>query len=276
MGLKLIIFDYSGTLSLEAVRFGTTDRLMAGLTRSGLAAMGIDTAQAYWQEIVTPTWQEASTTPRGFAAVMTERIQDLAPKGVSTAAIRKAAQGFVGAYIQTAGIDPRWAPALTAVQSQKDTVAVVATDHYPEATTGIIDHLGGMGITALAARTMTEPHGPSSFIVANSADIGYHKADLLFWQALGIQSGPTAFEHILVIDDFGANETNQSDYAGPEAVSRRKKVTLAVIRKALSAPVTTLPFVIESTDRVHEGFGRCIDEANRVISDFIADPEPTG
>lgn len=34
---KLVIFDYSGTLSLDAVRFGEDDNLTGELERSGLA-----------------------------------------------------------------------------------------------------------------------------------------------------------------------------------------------------------------------------------------------
>ncbi|NTW07708.1 MAG: hypothetical protein HGA29_07685, partial [Syntrophaceae bacterium] len=73
---KLIIFDYSGTLSLEAVAFGRSDILMRHLLESGLFALGVDNAALFWN-IVNETWQEGSTTGAGYKKVMCERIAEL-------------------------------------------------------------------------------------------------------------------------------------------------------------------------------------------------------
>ncbi len=54
----MIIFDWSGTLSPEAVRFGEDENLKRELELSGLAALGVATPRTFWKEIVTPTWEE--------------------------------------------------------------------------------------------------------------------------------------------------------------------------------------------------------------------------
>ena len=78
MADKLIIFDFSGTLSLEAARFGRPESLARYLEQSGLANMGVRPAD-YWQRIVIPTWQEASTAPHDFATIMAQQVRTLAP-----------------------------------------------------------------------------------------------------------------------------------------------------------------------------------------------------
>jgi len=43
-------------------------------------------------------------------------------------------------------------------------------------------------------------------IVANSADLGVHKADRRFWEILRKRLELDRLRHILLIDDFGVNE----------------------------------------------------------------------
>jgi FMN phosphatase YigB (HAD superfamily) len=43
-------------------------------------------------------------------------------------------------------------------------------------------------------------------IIANSADLGVHKADRYFWEILRKRLELDRLRHILLIDDFGAND----------------------------------------------------------------------
>lgn len=271
MGDKLIIFDFSGTLSLEAARFGRPENLAHYLEQSGLADMGIDTS-LYWQEIIAPTWQEASTTARGLSAVMIQQIRTLAPKGLSVATVEAAVARFVAAYLQASIVSPRWAPTLAAINRHPAAVAVVATDHYPEATTAVIGHLNGLGISAAPLKSAQAADLRRSFLVANSADIGYHKVSSLFWRALRIRLSPISPEEILLIDDFGANETDRTGYAATDAVCHRKEKTVAVLGQAFAAPVTALPFIVETTGDSKEVHGRRIQEAHRIVFDCLTSP----
>ena len=56
---KLIIFDYSGTLSLESTLFGRPDYLMKQLKESGLMDLGVTSPTIFWEQIVNPTWAAA-------------------------------------------------------------------------------------------------------------------------------------------------------------------------------------------------------------------------
>ncbi|MBE0555684.1 MAG: hypothetical protein IH628_00495, partial [Proteobacteria bacterium] len=58
----VLIFDYSGTLSLEMPRFARAENLRRALAETGLAAVGVTGPEIFWDEIVNPTWVEGSTT----------------------------------------------------------------------------------------------------------------------------------------------------------------------------------------------------------------------
>lgn len=271
MADKLIIFDFSGTLSLAAARFGQSENLTRSLEQSGLADMGIDEA-TYWQQVIAPTWQKASTTARGLSAIMVQQIRNLAPQGISVTTVEAAVARFVAAYLQASVVSSRWSPTLGAINCHPTAVAVVATDHYPEATTAVIDHLKGLGVSAAPLKSARTADLRRSFLVANSADIGYHKASLLFWQRVRTRLGPIRPEKILIVDDFGANETDRTGYAATDAVSHRKEKTVAVLKQAFDTPVTALPFVVETTGDSKGAYGRRIQAAHRIIFDFLMSP----
>jgi hypothetical protein len=71
---KLIIFDYSGTLSLESTLFARPEYLMKQLTESGLMELGVSNPDVFWNEIVNPSWLEGSTTPVGYKKVIEDGI----------------------------------------------------------------------------------------------------------------------------------------------------------------------------------------------------------
>ncbi len=150
----LLIFDYSGTLSLEAPRFGQPENLLRALAETGLAALGVSTPEIFWGQIVNPTWVEGSTTQAGYKRVMAERIAALrlAP-GASAEEIAAAASRFVDRYLDHSRIETDWRPLLTRLSENPNVTTIVATDHYAEATGRIIAELGAWGIPAVKLGT---------------------------------------------------------------------------------------------------------------------------
>lgn len=148
---RLIVFDYSGTLSLVAPRFAWPDNLVRALAEAGLADLGVATPEVFWNEIVGPTWVAGSTTRAGYGKVMAERIAALRPTpAAGRDRIGAAAARFVAAYLKQSPIDPRWRPALHRLAGEGSSRQVIATDHYAEATAAIVGHLQTLGIQATA------------------------------------------------------------------------------------------------------------------------------
>ena len=296
-----MIFDYSGTLSLEAPRFARTESLVRALAESGLAALGVATPEIFWEGIVGPTWIEGSTTAIGYKRVMAERIMalGLAP-GKTGFEIAAAASRFVDRYLDHSRIDPRWRPILTELADDPAASVVIATDHYAEATEAIVRHLGSWDIRAQKADQWAEsfapagdgsgkPLGPgrgnggaapgipqgsrefsSRFAVANSADIGFWKADRRFWDALHRNPLPEKVRSLLIIDDFGFNEERGDAYGERAKVEARKEKTRDVLWEAFQTPVEVIPFFLEGAERNPDGDGgRRIEETGRSIRSFL-------
>jgi hypothetical protein len=153
---KLIILDYSGTLSLEAPLFARPESLLCTLAESGLAAFGVTSPEIFWERIVNPTWIEGSTTQAGYKHVMAERIAALRlTPGASADEIAAAASCFVERYLDHSRIDPHWRPLLMRLSENQNVGVIIATDHYAEATGKIIDELGAWGIPAAKIGTAT-------------------------------------------------------------------------------------------------------------------------
>ena len=105
---RLIIFDYSGTLSQESTLFGRSDYLMKQLKESGLTDLGVTSPSIFWEQIVNPTWVEGSTTRVGYKKVMEDRIRAILHQKVSTVnvvQISDAASLFVDSYLSHSRID---------------------------------------------------------------------------------------------------------------------------------------------------------------------------
>ena len=244
----LVVFDYSGTLSLEAVAFGRPDRLREQLDASGLAAFGIASPGVFWDEVVGPTWTEGSTTPVGYRGVMARRIRERCGVGAGDPAddrIRAAVSRFVDAYLGQSRIDLRWQPLLNALASNPDVQVLVATDHYAEATDYIVDYLRDGGLTAGAIRDVPEPPAaPARILVANSADLGAPKAARAFWE----QSRsllPARMGRVILIDDFGFNEQPGDSYGARQNVAERMAKTAFLLEEVFDGAVEVVPFMIE-------------------------------
>ena len=256
----LIIFDFSGTLSLGAVEFSRSENLVPALVQSGLAALGVTSETYFWGEIVYPTWVEGSTTGRGYKAVLVDRIaclglhapEDLDPRG----SIEKAVSDLLGRYFDQCRIDPRWRPLLEELKDQPSVLTVIATDHYAEATPLIKGRLEDWGITTIAV-TEAIPEGERPFIIVNSSDIGFHKSDIRFWQLIRDRLITEPNSRALLVDDFGGNEDSSDPYGDPVRVTMRQRDTERVLQDVFSGSVDIHSFIVDRSEINHfNGLGK--------------------
>ena len=280
---RIVIFDYSGTLSLEAPRFAGPDRLEKALRRSGLFSLGVMSPAFFWEQIVDPTWIEGSTTAIGYKKVMAARLGALVPSPEALRdKIAAAVSRFVDDYFDRSRIDPAWRPILERLSAHPETVPVIATDHYAEATETIVRNLRSWNIAARKAgeesgpcRSAEEGVGPSSgqgspILIANSADIGFWKADPRFWEFLKRRLSWGKIRSVLIVDDFGFNEEQGDRYGESARVEARKRETLAVLEKTFEATVEATPFFLTGEERSGNGKGAAkIVETARRIEQFL-------
>lgn len=302
MSDKLIIFDYSGTLSLDAVEFSRPDNLLRHLQKSGLFALGIDNTALFW-EIVNSTWEEGSTTGLGYKAVLEGRIAELFPRKAvaSRAEISQSVEKFVNAYLEYSRIDEHWRFILQKLSLEKSATIIIATDHYSEATNAIINHLekwdikaapltsdlmlpciqriarrqggGGEAYCAYIEESGGEAGNVSQrmrdgiegkFIIANSADIGIYKCSRQFWQIVQ-NSLQQNFKHILLIDDFGRNEQPDDAYADSGKINERRQATEKIIYTVFETDVESIFFAVR--DKQIEAM---IAETSAIIARFLS------
>jgi hypothetical protein len=257
---KLIIFDYSGTLSIEAVAFGRTDNLLRHLHKSGLFELGVDNAALFW-EIVNATWAKGSTTRLGYKKVMQERIAQLFPPKaiVKQAEISRSVANFVDAYLDHSRIDEHWRLILQKLSGDKSVDVIIATDHYAEATEAIINHLARWDIPAAPLAAANR----SNFVVANSADLGRHKAQQQFWRKVknGLQQD---INRVLLIDDFGQNEQQEDAYVDSIKINERRQMTAKILRNIFAADVESIFFALKD----EQAMGM-ISETSAIIDRFL-------
>ena len=240
MSDKLIIFDYSGTLSLEAAEFSRSDNLIHHLQRSGLCALGVDSAALFW-EIVNATWLKGSTSRSGYKSVMQERIAELFPENalVRQTEISRSVANFVDSYFDHFRIDEHWRLILEKLSLDKSVRVIIATDHYAEATDAIIKHLGQWNIRAVQLTDDVK----SNFLVANSADMGMHKDQQQFWQQVKNVLRQN-YHRVLLIDDFGQNEQQGDAYADSIKVNERRQMIVKILRAEFVADVESISFAV--------------------------------
>ena len=271
---KLIIFDYSGTLSFEAAAFAKPENLQEELKKSGLWDLGIQTPNLFWEQIVNPAWQEGSTTPIGYKKIIDQQVKRLFPQISSTLSddrIFQAASFFVDRYLEHSRIDARWRPLLQSLSRKAGLCLVIATDHYAEATGAILDFLRIWEIPATPLAASPDTILPGRMIVANSADLGVHKADRRFWEILRKRLELDRLRHILLIDDFGVNEQKDDLYADLQKVEKRRQQTIALLKAVFPADVQDFFFTIK-LDVPLSSPDQLMDEASRVIDRFLDRP----
>jgi len=272
---KLIIFDYSGTLSLQAVLFGQRHSLQSALDNSGLSRLDL-TPSLFWEEIVNPTWREGSTTQVGYKQVMLRRLREWAafqnPEllPLTDRGLQEAVADFVDSYLASSRMEESWRPILRDLPSQRDVCAIIATDHYAEATPAILNFLAKWDIPALPAEQAFCSQRHEALIVANSADLGAHKNSPPFWQLLKSGLELQDLQHILLIDDFGYNEQAGDAYGEKERVEMRQEQTTRLLRNVFSADLHIFPFFLErDTDTATQAYENLMIQAARVIDRFL-------
>ncbi len=270
----MVVLDFSGTLSLQATLFARPENLARALQASGLWRLGINSVQMFWDEIINPTWEEGSTTPKGYLRLLYERAQQvLLRRGRAPDAqeILAAVGDFADRYFRHSVIDPAWEEPIARSLAWPRTRVVVATDHYAEATARISEQLESLGISCVPSLHRAR-YG--QIIVANSADLGYHKASRGFWEALQKAQDMEAFSTIAVVDDFGANEYSLDAYADPSRVAERLNKTIALLSAVFGARVVVFPFLISQAHDAEakdpEGTERAYRELIRDAAGFIA------
>ncbi len=276
-GELLVVFDYSGTLSLDAAAFARPVSLAGELYRSGLIDFGVAAPETFWNRIVNPTWEEGSL---GFAPYCRLIVRELCAgwseerRKNSLAALERAAAMFVTRYLASSLIHPAWYPLLRGLVEESRVAVVVATDHYAEATTAIGHHFKTMGIQARplsAAKTSSE----RNVYIANSADLGYRKDQEGFWRRLRQEIGDAAGCEVLLIDDFGGNEAAGDDYGRQEKVAERQRQTAAILARIFHGRVTILPFVLPDTEGRPEETKSLIEAVSTRISGIVTGSYPS-
>jgi hypothetical protein len=257
---KLIIFDYSGTLSSEAAAFFRPDNLIGHLQGSGLLALGVDSAALFWS-IVNATRAKGSATGLGYKRVMRERIAELFPEKaiVKQLEISGAVTNFVKAYFDHFRIDEHWRLIMEKLSSDKSVDVIIATDNYAEATKAIIKHLAQWDIQAIPLTAADN----NKFVVANSADIGGHKDQRQFWQRVKNVLRQN-YKRVLLIDDFGQNEQLGDAYGDSIKVNERRQITIKILRAVFAADVKIISFAVKD-EHVRE----VIAETAAIIDQFL-------
>lgn len=204
----LVIFDYSGTLSVEAVLFSHPPRLNEELEKAGLTELGVSSNAIFWEKVVAPTWCEAATSRIGYVKSMVERVISLCDGkagDIRKEKVRDAVRRFVKSYMGSLTIHEGWYPLLQKLNEDERIFTIIATDHYAEATDAIVKHFRRASINCLPLEQWRE-NARCRFVVANSADIGFQKVDVRYWRACRELLPFGTLERILVIDDFRSHE----------------------------------------------------------------------
>jgi hypothetical protein len=248
---KLVIFDYSGTLSLEAATFGETERLSRALKKSGLWQLGIDSLELFWRNILRPTWEEGSTTANSYRQLMIQRVnQVLNPEQDDRLAekINQAVTEFVGQYLGHSQVDARWEPLLSELSASSETMVVVATDHYLEITEHVMAQLKRFDLQGVSALKQEAGQLQRHIFVANSADMGYRKSNINFWRALKKGLLLESVSRIILVDDFVLNERRGNHYVVEEPDPSRRENSAALLSTVFEAPVETFSFSLRDMD----------------------------
>jgi len=276
---RMIVLDFSGTLSLAAARYGREEQLEQKLKESGLWELGVDSTRRFWTEIVNPGWEEGSTTARGYQRLMCDRLRQLSAGKDSPPAedqIQACAAAFVADYFSHSALALEWQPLLRWIAARPEIMAVIATDHYAEATGHISSQLQALGIEAAPALQLRRS---GQLLVANSADLGSVKASREFWEKLKQAQAIEGLSSVCIVDDFGFNEQAQDAYATPEQISRRREQTVSLLADVFSAQIWVFPFFLE--DRVAavapdrgeraETYPELVERATRFAQQILSD-----
>lgn len=237
---NLHIFDFSGTLTLGSLIFGRSDVLQQALQATGVWSLWLarrtageasveEQIAAFWNDVITPTWESGGTTHAGYARLLTERLGQHCD--ASPVEIHRVISDFAACYWEHLTIHPAWGAYLRRLVAQPEARVVIATDHYAEATNHILRQLTRLGLAGMPVlQAKNSPvASTTSALVANSADLGCLKSTRQFWQAVREALPQPDWSCIHLIDDFGANEAPLDAYSTPEQSAARQHAVEAVL-----------------------------------------------
>ncbi len=265
----LVVLDFSGTLSLGAVLFGRDESLVRALQETGLWELGVDSPQSFWDRIVNPTWEAGSTTRCGYGHILRRRVRALAEsrgRRPTDEDLQARVDAFVRRYLAHSAIDPLWGPLLRELAAEPSVATAVATDHYAEATPHIVVELAALGVAGAPALE----GAPGRVLVANSADLGAHKADRAFWERLRPALRGAPVRRAVLVDDFGANEQPFDSYAERVKVERRVATTIEVLGAVFAVPVEVFRFWLPGPEPTAEAHEELIRKAGEFIRKAMA------
>ena len=254
----LVILDFSGTLSLGAAVFGRSANLEQALRDTGFSALGLADPDAFWQDVIDPTWKQGGTGKLTYTACLIDGVRRALPH-LDPKTLSQAADRFTAAYYARSTIDDAWQPALREWTRSDGVVPLVATDNYREATPTLVDELRRMGLKGMPV--LDEAWNPESFAVAiaNSADLGCVKSTTSFWSAAREALGSYAPSDIVLIDDFGCNETSHDAYAARDTIAPRQQRTTSLLQEVFGIECRTVPFTLGAAARAGAAAGRDAD-----------------
>lgn len=242
---KMLVLDFSGTLSLEATLYAQTEKLWQELHETGLVESGVDSVDTFWNKIVNPTWPEGSTTTKGYKQLLFEqlcRLSTLSGAAAQEDTTWTGVSQFVDRYFAWSVIDPAWQRFIETFLDQPGVLVVVAADHYAEATGHIRSQLAALGLQSIPA--LEAAGGEGQVVVANSADIGHPKASEFFWAAFKQSQDIPFLTDVVMIDDFGFNEQPLDSYASEKRVVQRLDQTVRLLSSVFEAHVLAFPFFL--------------------------------
>lgn len=216
----LIIFDYSGTLSISMAQFSETTRLIRTLNKSGLAKYKINSPEVYWEEIVWKTWGHASITSKHYSQYIFEQLLRLNYNSNQNYInqLEISAKNFVNSYLSFAKIENKWKMLLQKLANTPEIILLIATDNYFEFSKKIISEFENIQLpaTCISNDFNFSKIKYKQILIANSAEIGYTKSQFKFWMFIKNKISEiydlANLQNILLIDDFGENENSADVY----------------------------------------------------------------
>lgn len=273
---KMVVFDYSGTLSLDAALFGKTDHLIQELKRSGLWQLGLNSLEIFWREILNPTWQEGSTSAKSYKQLMMERVAqflDAQDDKISENTIKSCVSKFVDGYLDHSQIAPEWKPLLSQFLASSDIIVVVATDHYLEVTEHIFNQLKGLGIDSISAlKVKGVLHDHHKVFIANSADFGCRKSNREFWKKLKETLQIQTLSHLVLLDDFVSNERKGDRYVDQKEITTRMNNIIELLSTVFVARIEVFPFILRhNSASKQDAYRELINTASQFVTKILAE-----
>ena len=224
----LVLLDFSGTLSVGAIRFGVPENLERALRESGLKRLGVRNAGDFWNRCINPFWKRGSTSDAGYGALLAEVLEKEYRAFPEDA--RKGAQCFRDLYFEASRIHLLWKPLLIYLLNRRNVIGVITTDHYAEIAAHLERQLREMGLRGYPLKK-GPPLSEGFLEIASSADLGFTKDQEGFWKTLR-ENLPFSFRSIFLVEDFGANEPAGDIYGNFRRVLERRRQTTEHLQNA--------------------------------------------